>query len=131
MYYSGEQNVPGAAGNLKPYANLAGLQLPLPGELNRGGAFRQPGYRPGREVEEIPGRPMRPSDYQGPPAIPTQGIPFASFMNGRTAMGNGRTAMGNAGAAGNSGAIAMGNQGLYNGPQYGQELLPGTVKYVY
>jgi hypothetical protein len=118
MYYSGEQNVPGAAGNLKPYANLAGLQLPLPGELNRGGAFRQPGYRPGREVEEIPGRPMRPSDYQGPPAIPTQGIPFASFMNGRTAMGN-------------AGAIAMGNQGLYNGPQYGQQLPPGTVKYVY
>jgi hypothetical protein len=32
---------------------------------------------------------------------------------------------------GNAGAIAMGNQGLYNGPQYGQELPPGTVKYVY
>jgi hypothetical protein len=103
---------------------LAGLQLPLPGDLNRGGAFRQPAYRPGREVEEIPGRPLRPSDYQGPPAIPTQGIPFASLMNGRTAMGN-------AGAVGNTGAIAMGNQGLYNGAQYGQELLPGTVKYVY
>ena len=102
---------------------LAGLQLPLPGDLNRGGAFRQPAYRPGREVEEIPGRPMRPSDYQGPPAIPTQGIPFASLMNGRTAMGN-------AGAVGNTGAIAMGNQGLYNGLQHGQEL-PGIVKYVY
>jgi hypothetical protein len=86
--------------------------------LNRGGAYRQPGYRPGREVEEIPGRPMRPSDYQGPPAIPTQGVPFASLLDGRTALGN-------------VGAIAMANQGLYKGSQYGQELLPGTVKYVY
>jgi hypothetical protein len=32
---------------------------------------------------------------------------------------------------GNAGAIAMGNQGLYNGPQYGQQLPPETVKYVY
>ena len=111
-FYGGYYGNEGGVSNV-----LAGLQLPLPGGLNRGGAFRQPDYRPGREVEEIPGRPMRPSDYQGPPAIPTQGIPFASLINGRTAMGN-------------AGAIAMGNQGLYNGPQYGQQL-PGTVKYVY
>jgi hypothetical protein len=88
----GEQNVPGAGGNLlgmainNPYGNVAGIQLPLPGQLNRGGAFRQPGYRPGGGIEEIPVRPMLPSDYQGQPAFPTQGVPLA--FNGSVPMGN-------------------------------------------
>ena len=92
MIQSGEQNVMGAAGNLKgmstgnPYGNFAGIQLPLPGQLNRGGVFRQPGYRPGGGVEEVPVRPMLPSDYQGQPAFPTQGVPLA--FNGAVPMGN-------------------------------------------
>jgi hypothetical protein len=102
MYYAGEQNVPGAPGNLNPYGNLAGIQLPLPGQLNRGGAFRQPGYRPGGGVEEVPVRPMQPSDYQGQPAIPTQGIPFAQLLNGQ---------------------VPMGNASFFAGPQYGQQYL--------
>ena len=40
------------------------------------------------------------------------------------AYSNGRVPMGNAGA------IAMGNRGLYAGPQYGQSLPPGYVKTV-
>ena len=152
-FYGGYMGNEGGVSNA-----LAGLQLPLPGDLNRGGAYRQPGYRPGREVEEIPGRPMRPSDYQGPPAIPTQGTPFASFTNGRSAMGN-------AAVVGNAGIIASNDvnakafadieallrqeeetqfQNLFQKQQQRmqqrmpayrsnsfEEQLPGTVKYVY
>lgn len=91
-------NVLGMGGNTG--ALLSNVQLPLPGQLNRGGLFRQPGYRPGREVEEIPVRPMSPSDYEGQPAIPTQGVPFAYMIDGR---------------------VPMGNASFFAGPQYGQQ----------
>ncbi len=86
MTIGGIENVPGAGGNLRYRGQIAGIQLPLPGQLNRGGSFRQPGYRPGGEVEEIPTRPMAPSDYQGQPSIPAQGVPFA--FNSQVPIGN-------------------------------------------
>ena len=71
MYYGGEQNVPGAPGNVGTYQNMfAGLNLPLGGRLNRGGDLREQ-TRPGGQTETLPTRPMLPSEYT-PGAIDVQ-----------------------------------------------------------
>jgi hypothetical protein len=55
MFYGGENNVPGAPGNVGAYQNMfAGLDLPIPGgRLNRGGDLRNQ-TRPGGQTETLP-----------------------------------------------------------------------------
>jgi hypothetical protein len=104
MFYGGENNVPGAPGNVGAYRNMfAGLDLPIPGgRLNRGGDLRNQN-RPGGQTETMPTRPMLPSEY-GP----------AIDVKYRQAMGM-------------SGMMPMGNAGFFMGPQMGQGLPPGYV----
>ena len=111
--YDGQYNSPGAPGNFPGIlaGNPFGPQFVVPQRGIRGMTPAQ--------VEEL-----KQWDPQSAPAIdniyrgadkPLR-LPLAS-INGQVPMGN-------------AGAIAMGNQGLYAGPQYGQSLPPGYVKTV-
>jgi hypothetical protein len=115
MIQSGEQNVMGAAGNLQgmlagnPFGQQfviqqRGIRGMTPGQLEE---LKQ--WDPGsmQQLQNIydnrkPGGPQLPLAYSNG-SVPT----------------------------GNAGAVAMLNQGMYAGPQYGQQLPSNIVKTVY
>ena len=105
MFYGGENNVPGAPGNVGAYQNMfAGLDLPIPGgRLNRGGDLRNQ-TRPGGQSETLPTRPMLPGESR-------EGAIDIMF---RQAMGM-------------PGMMPMGNAGFFMGPQMGQGVPPGYI----
>lgn len=98
MFYGGENNVPGAPGNVGAYQNMfAGLDLPIPGgRLNRGGDLRNQ-TRPGNQTETLPTRPMLPGESR-------DGAIDIMF---RQAMGM-------------PGMMPMGNAGFFARPELGQ-----------
>jgi hypothetical protein len=111
----GEQNVPGAAGNLQGMVagNPFGQQFVI---QQRGIRGMTPG-----QLEELkqwdPGSMQQLQNIYdnrkpGGPQLPL------AYSNGSVPMGN-------------AGAVAILNQGMYSGPQYGQQLPSNIVKTVY
>ena len=116
MFHSGEQNVPGAAGNVRGMVagNPFGQQFVI---QQRGIRGMTPG-----QLEELkqwdPGSMQQLQNiYDNKKPGGPQLLPLA-YSDGPMPMGN-------------AGAVAMLNQGMYAGPQYGQQLPSNIVKTVY